>query len=467
MNRESVSLLNRHEASSNEGSGSNSENEMDRAVDTEFFNEFKPDNIDRFNDILKNNIRYIFVKFIIASNVLYVFHKYNTDVLTEADILDVKYSMEGKGRIVAAELLLDRLVVYKGWFHCLIQVLRDPDVKLTHVANEMEKIKDVLCIKFPESRQLTKDTHAAEIPINDATVSSTLQADYLDDVAELDILQENVVSLSDVFTSDFFTTTLTLVVRNRLVIDGNHFTYNGKRIFLSGGNLPWISYGYDFGDGQFQNIKSQMEEQLKKLFEAGGNSMRLWIHVQGETSPAFDSKGMVTGLDTKGTFIDDFKELLSLALQYNILLFPTLWNAAVDQDPHHRLDGLLKDPNKLKSYINNALTPLVKAVSGHPALGGWDIMNEPEGMLNPEVKNEDPCFNTTSLRNSGVGWVVKKYDYKQILRFLNWQAAAIKDVDTKNIVSVGVWNPKSNTDQFGMFDFYSDSCLVKGGGKPL
>ncbi|XP_055895654.1 mannan endo-1,4-beta-mannosidase-like isoform X2 [Biomphalaria glabrata] len=257
------------------------------------------------------------------------------------------------------------------------------------------------------------------------------------------------------------------VVRNRLVIDGNHFTYNGKRIFLSGGNLPWISYAHDFGDGQFQSIKNQLEEQLKKLHEAGGNSLRLWIHVQGETSPAFDSNGMVTGLDTKGTFLDDFKELLRLALQYNIFLFPTLWNAGVDQDPHHRLDGLLRDSSKLQSYIDNALTPLVKSVNAHPALGGWDIMHEPEGMLNPDVNNDEPCFNTTFLLNSGVGWAVKKYDYEQILRFLNWQAAAIKAVDTNNIVSVGVWNPKSNTDQFGMFDFYSDSCLVKAGGKPL
>lgn len=53
-----------------------------------------------------------------------------------------------------------------------------------------------------------------------------------------------------------------------------------------------------------------------------------------------------------------------------------------------------------------------------------------------------------------------------ILRFLNWQAAAIKQVDPKYLVSVGVSNPRFNTDKFGDVDHYSDSCLIKAGGKP-
>lgn len=50
-------------------------------------------------------------------------------------------------------------------------------------------------------------------------------------------------------------------------------------------------------------------------------------------------------------------------------------------------------------------------------------------------------------------------------RFINWQAAAIKSIDSGALVSVGVWNPKSNTDQFGMVNHYTDECLVKAGGK--
>jgi mannan endo-1,4-beta-mannosidase len=56
------------------------------------------------------------------------------------------------------------------------------------------------------------------------------------------------------------------------------------------------------------------------------------VHVHGAVSPAFDSSGLVTGLDRDGTFIDEFKQYLDDALARNILIFPTLWNGAVVQD---------------------------------------------------------------------------------------------------------------------------------------
>ncbi|GFR71929.1 endo-1,4-beta-mannanase 1 [Elysia marginata] len=53
------------------------------------------------------------------------------------------------------------------------------------------------------------------------------------------------------------------------------------------------------------------------------------------------------------------------------------------------------------------------------------------------------------------------------LRFISWQADAIKQEDPKALVTVGVWNPKSNTDHFNMVDHYKDSCLYKAGHKTL
>ncbi|CAG5119408.1 unnamed protein product [Candidula unifasciata] len=266
-------------------------------------------------------------------------------------------------------------------------------------------------------------------------------------------------------TALLFTALVSLGVCERLKISGDHFTYKGEKVFLSGGNLPWISYAYDFGNGQWAGVKSRAEEQIKLLSEAGGNSLRLWIHIQGETSPNYDSNGNVIGLDAKGTFLDDFKDLLDLAKKYNIFAFPTLWNGAVNQDGQNHLNGLVTDAKKLQTYLDKALTPLVQAVKGHPALGGWDIINEIEGMVIPGRKTADKCYDTTALANSGAGWAGNKYNYEDVLRFVNWQAAAIKSADPESLVSVGVWNPRSNTDQFGQVNHYSDECLVKAGGK--
>lgn len=53
-----------------------------------------------------------------------------------------------------------------------------------------------------------------------------------------------------------------------------------------------------------------------------------WVHIDGATSPQFDSNGYVTGLDNDGSFLTDFKRYLDDALERNILIFPTLWNGA-------------------------------------------------------------------------------------------------------------------------------------------
>ena len=50
----------------------------------------------------------------------------------------------------------------------------------------------------------------------------------------------------------------------------------------------------------------------------------------------------MTGTDRDGTLIAEMRQYLQTARQYNILVFPTLWNAAVNQNTHARLDGLIK-----------------------------------------------------------------------------------------------------------------------------
>ena len=48
---------------------------------------------------------------------------------------------------------------------------------------------------------------------------------------------------------------------------------NGERVFLVGGNLPWINYAYDFGNNQWAGVKSRVEDEMKLLRDAGGNTM--------------------------------------------------------------------------------------------------------------------------------------------------------------------------------------------------
>ena len=56
------------------------------------------------------------------------------------------------------------------------------------------------------------------------------------------------------------------------------------------------------------------------------------------------------GLDNGGTFINDMKAMLTAAQRHNIFVFPTLWNGAVNQNTHYRLDGLIRVCLQLLSF---------------------------------------------------------------------------------------------------------------------
>lgn len=256
-------------------------------------------------------------------------------------------------------------------------------------------------------------------------------------------------------------------VANKLCVNGAHFTLNGQRVFLSGINQAWVSYGYDFGAGQYQYRRQAYERTIQQMSQAGGNSIRVWVHIEGATSPSFTHDGHVSGTDSKNTLISDLRQYIRYAAQHNILVFPTLWNGALEQRYHYHLDGLIKDTSKLQSYIDHALIPMVNALKNEPGLGGWDIINEFEGEVIPDLMNADSCFDTRFLHNSGAGWVRKEYTAQQYLRFINYQADAIRRTDPHAQVTAGAWSPNTITDQFGLTNLYKDECLTKAGGKRL
>jgi len=257
-------------------------------------------------------------------------------------------------------------------------------------------------------------------------------------------------------------------VDNFLQVSGTGFSYGGQQIFLNGVNQAWLNYGSDFGNNQSNGVYCTLKDDyLKQVQAAGGNSVRFWLFVEGETIPAFGTDGKVVATDKAGSLIEDVRKYVQTAASMNILVFFTLWNGANANEPRSAYWNMIREDSgdALQSFIDNALTPLVTALKNEPGIGGWEVINEPEGSVVAGVQDTEGCFDTMPLKGQGPGWTHTQIPMKNMQRFVNWQAAAIHAADPKALVTVGSWNPKANEDMNGFQNYWKDECLLKAGGK--
>jgi len=147
-----------------------------------------------------------------------------------------------------------------------------------------------------------------------------------------------------------------------LKVDGSNLTFRGKDVFLSGGNLAWIDYGNDFGNGQSFSRRCDLQDYIKKISEAGGNSIRIWLFVEGHAIPQWSEDGYVTSTDAQGTLVDDLKTYLEYAAAKNVFVTLCLWNGALMRNDNYK--QLYYSEDKLNSFIDKALTPLVTGLKG-------------------------------------------------------------------------------------------------------
>jgi len=250
-----------------------------------------------------------------------------------------------------------------------------------------------------------------------------------------------------------------------LRVQNGRFYYGNNRVFLSGPNLAWYSYGYDFGNREYDRTGPTLRRWIDGIAAAGGNSLRIWLHIEGDNTPQFDlfGNGFVIAPDRDGTLINELSNFLDYAASRNVFVIPVLWNGALMRNINYK--NLVLDQAKTESYINNALRPMVRALANKPALGSWEIMNEPEGSIRIEA-NSNPCYDTRMLGQYGGGWTGENVPMQAMLRFINLQASAIRQEDPKALVTVGSWSEHPQSDAFpDTYNHYKDSCLQGAGGR--
>ncbi|HET8656758.1 MAG TPA: cellulase family glycosylhydrolase [Longimicrobiaceae bacterium] len=203
----------------------------------------------------------------------------------------------------------------------------------------------------------------------------------------------------------------------------------GGDLWLSGGNIAWTRFARDVGPGPTR--LDLFELVFRQLHDAGGNTLRLWLHTDGSVTPEWRD-GAVVG-PGEGT-IEDLRDILDLAQKHHVRLILCLWSFDMlrknaGDSITDRNYALLTREDELQAYIDHALVPMVTALKGHPAILAWEIFNEPEGM------------------SDEFGWEITRHvPMSDIQRFINRAAGAIKRADPGALVTNGSWSFRATSD---------------------
>ncbi len=164
-----------------------------------------------------------------------------------------------------------------------------------------------------------------------------------------------------------------------IYVDGDKFMLSGKEIWLNGMNAPWQSWD-DFGG----NYKAQYwEEVFSMMHEDGFNSCRIWINCSGDKAIDIDENGYVSGASEKHW--QDLDSLFSLAAENEIYVMATLMSFDhFKNNKKERWRAMMKDTDKIDSYINNYVIPFCKRYDDNDYVWSIDLINEPDWVFENE-----------------------------------------------------------------------------------
>ena len=167
--------------------------------------------------------------------------------------------------------------------------------------------------------------------------------------------------------------------------------YCDRNWYLFGINYPWSHYGHDFGltawgHNGVSAESTVVDADFQELASCGIRTLRWFLFADGRASPEYDSSGYVTGFDSY--FYNDMDAALSLAQKHGIYIMFTLFDFYLCDTT--RMSGgvqlgghseWVSDIAKRQSLMDNALIPMLQIYGTHPNILAWEIMNEPEWVM--------------------------------------------------------------------------------------
>ncbi len=169
------------------------------------------------------------------------------------------------------------------------------------------------------------------------------------------------------------------------------FYINDKKWFVLGGNWRMIEYGQNFGStGWFpwgngiSKHPGYIQYKLDLFRRSGITLVRIGLLDDGRAM--FDDQGNVTGF--ADTFKADVSTFLDMASRYNMKVEFVLVDFML-AGKGENVDGVwvggrksvIENSQTRAKFINQFLVPFLNEFGNHPAIFGFDVINEPEWII--------------------------------------------------------------------------------------
>lgn len=155
---------------------------------------------------------------------------------------------------------------------------------------------------------------------------------------------------------------------------------NNSKYWALGANYAWKDWGNDFSDNGWNDRFAKIKADFDDMSSKGVHAVRWWVFCDSWASPIFsssDGSGLCTGLPYK--WIDHMIEATNYAKSKNMKIYYTFTSFDVAKTNKNFYHGSIIDNLAVrKSFIENAVKPIVKALGNNDGVMAWDVMNEPE-----------------------------------------------------------------------------------------
>ena len=158
---------------------------------------------------------------------------------------------------------------------------------------------------------------------------------------------------------------IALAATPRLTVRNGSLEFGGAKAFMNGVNQAWLNYGDD-GNNSTHGHFCALRDTLVNTSVAGGHSVRIWLHVEGDKTPQFDADGFGHYTDASNTLISDMCRYLRAAADLDVLVFFVLWNGAVLKNEQTKAPSPRR---RASTATSRTFSPMAAALAGEPGLG--------------------------------------------------------------------------------------------------